>query len=215
MTATLANPPLPPRRSRWRTAEGAALSPCEWLSFPVACAQWLLLKIAGRRVERPWIPPSATRALARHLSSSARVLEIGAGFSTLWLARRCAALTSIEADRTWFEQMQRILAARRMTHVDLQFRWVAHEMADFSSISDRSLDLCIVDGGPRRACLEAALPKLKPGAWLYLDNADSNPDAKDLLRGLAAENRCTLATYRGFPPACLYVSEGIVATLLR
>lgn len=199
------------RRSRWRTAEGAALTWREWISFPVACWQWVLLKTLGHRVERPWIPPSATRALAAHLPPDSHVLEIGSGFSTLWLSRRCARLLSIEADQGWFEHLRGTLAARGLTHVDLQFRWVGTEMSDFSQIPDHSLDLCVVDGGPRCACAQAAVPKLKPGGWLYLDNSDTNPDAKAFLRQLAAAGKCTLTAYRGFPPACLYVSEGLVA----
>lgn len=204
-----------PRRSRWRTAEGITLKPSEWLSLPQAGLRWILLNTLGRRVERPWIPPAATRALAEHLTPQARVLEIGAGNSTLWLAPRCAALTSFESDQAWFEAMRAKLAARNLAHVDLQYRWVAHEMADFSFLPDASLDLCLVDGGPRLECAQAAVPKLKPGGWLYLDNADTNLDAKQFLLDLARQNRCSLRFHRGFPPACLYVTEGIVAQFLR
>jgi len=38
---------------------------------------------------------------------------------------------------------------------------------------NNSLDLIVIDGEERRACLTHALPKLKPHSWLVLDDFES------------------------------------------
>lgn len=130
--------------------------------------------------------------------------------STLWLARRVGRLVSFEADAGWHAQLARFLSERCLTHVELHHRWVATDLSDFSLVADASLDLCVIDGGPRLACLLAALPKLRPGGCIYADNTDSNPGVKDRLQKLADERGWPLTFHRGFPPACLYLSEGAV-----
>lgn len=198
------------RRTRFHTQDGRLAPLGAYVHLPVAIIQWLRLKLFSSYVERPWIPPSATRMIQRHLTLGSRVLEIGAGMSTLWLAKRCRSLLSIEADRKWFEQLGVMLAGRGLRHVDLQFRWQADDMSDFSSVPDGSLDLCFVDGGPRLECIVAALPKLKPDGWLYVDNTDLYPDTKEFLTKLLTTRPGRLVFHRGFPPACLFINEGVI-----
>jgi len=203
-------PTTPIPRSRFRTAEHEPLTWRQWLELPPAITYWILLKLTGRRAKLPWIPASARREIARLLPANARVLEVGAGMSTLWLAPRCAQIISFESDQGWCDVLQAELTRRKLDHVDLQHRWLAHEMADFSLVPDDSLDLCVIDGGPRHECARAAPPKIKPGGCIYLDNADTNLDAKRLLLELANDGGWSVSIHRGFPPACLYVTEGIV-----
>lgn len=201
------------RPTRFHTQDGGLAPFGAYFRLPVALGQWLQLRFFGRRVECPWIPSSATRLIERHLSPGARVLEIGAGMSTLWLAQRCKSLLSIEADQEWFDRLGAILAERGLKHVDLQFRWRADDMCDFSTIPDASLDLCFIDGGPRLECLRAALPKLKPDGWLYVDNTDLYPDTKEYLATLPPAQSC-LTFHRGFAPACLFVNEGAILQMV-
>ena len=202
------------RPTRFHTQEGHLAPAAAYFYLPVAIVQWLQLRLFARYVERPWIPASATHRIKQHLSPDARVLEIGAGMSTLWLAARCKALLSIEADQKWFDQLGAILASRQIGNVDLQFRWRANEMCDFSAMADGSLDLCFIDGGPRLECIQAALTKLKPDGWLYVDNTDLYPDTKLFLERLSETKDCRLTYQRGFPPACLFVNEGIILEMM-
>jgi len=202
------------RPTRFHTQDGRLAPAAAYFTLPIALAQWLQLRLFTRQVERPWIPPSATKKIQQRLSPGARVLEIGAGMSTLWLAARCQTLLSIEADRKWFDRLGAILAARQIQNVDLQFRWRAHEMCDFSTVADGSIDLCFIDGGPRLQCIQAALAKLKPDGWLYVDNTDLYPETKQFLEPLGQTKTCRLTHHRGFPPACLFVNEGIVLEMI-
>ncbi len=198
------------RPTRFHTQDGHLAPGRAFLDLPAAVIQWLRLKLTGHRVERPWIPPAATRELQTRLSPEARVLEIGAGMSTLWLAARSRSVLSIEADRQWFELLGTILAERHLRQVDLQFRWRKDDMCDFSAIPDGSLDLCFIDGGPRIDCLQAALPKMKPDGWIYVDNTDLYLETKQFITALPQQRPCRVAFYRGFAPACLFVNEGAI-----
>lgn len=206
------NPPAT-SRSRFRTTDGNTAPLAAWARLPQCVWQWTVARLTGRRPELPWIPYPAIDALAQRIRPDWRVLEIGAGMSTVWLARHAAAVTSYESDRGWFEFLQRRFAVAGARHVDLQHRWIAAEMCDFSQIPDGSLDLAFVDGGPRLDCARAALSKLKPGGLLYADNIDDSaqPDSlKRFLRARAAERGERLTFYVGFPPAALFVNEGAI-----
>lgn len=200
----------PERPTRFHTHAGTAASPAEALRWPVALAEWTWGKLSQRRPERPWIPPAATRSLALRLAPPARVLEVGGGMSTLWLARRAEEITTFEADEAWFRMLRGILAARGLNHVNLLHRWRAEEMCDYSLVPDRSLDLLIVDGGPRLECLLAAPPMITPGGCIYIDNTDLYPEVKAQLLEFARQPGWRLTFYRGFPPACLYLCEGAI-----
>jgi predicted O-methyltransferase YrrM len=133
--------------------------------------------------------------------------------SSLWLAQRCARLVSIEADEQWFKRIQALLRHRGYTHVELRFRWRADEMSDFREFADGSLDLVIVDGGPREACLMAALPKVRAGGAVYVDNTDEpriSGKCREWLQAAAAKTGSELRYYRDFSPGNLFVSEGML-----
>ncbi len=205
-------------RTRFRTTDGDTAPLGEWLRVPLCFTQWLRAKAGGRRPELPWIPYPAINYLARRIAPAARALEIGAGMSTFWLAARCADVFSIEANEDWFSFLQAEAARRGLSNLRLEYRWQADHMCDFRAIPDHSLDLVFVDGGPRLACIQAALPKLKAGGLLYVDNTDdagSDHSTKRFLRENAAATGARLTFFRGLPPATLFINEGAVLEIAR
>jgi hypothetical protein len=140
----------------------------------------------------PWVTFAAIDWLEEMLRPADRVFEWGSGGSTLFFARRAGHVVSIEHDRAWSEAVE----AARSPFAHVERRLVEPELAaptdprfasgarnwkgrDFSAYvaaiegeADESLDLVLVDGRARPACLEAAMPKIKPGGWVVLDNAN-------------------------------------------
>jgi hypothetical protein len=130
-----------------------------------------------------------------------RVFEYGAGGSTLFWAKRVREVVSIEHDRMWGERVQATLSHQglRNCHVRLiepveepdasrgspadpadyvsadtnfrgfSFRNYARSIDDYP---DGAFDLIIVDGRARPSCGTHALPKVKTGGFLLLDNAE-------------------------------------------
>ena len=150
-------------------------------------------KAFGRHPEMPFIPYFAIDALDRLVKPEYRIVEIGAGMSTLWLAERAALVQSYEWDEGWYSLLSAELEKRKASNVILR-RCRGHEFMGFTDIVDGSVDLAFIDGGPRSLCLFNLWAKVKKGGSLYLDNWDSDLfwtegglDARDFLAERAAE----------------------------
>jgi hypothetical protein len=107
--------------------------------------------------------------------------EFGSGRSTLWLARRCAHLTSVEHDEAWHATVLATLAVEGITHVDYQChprdepdapgdRSAYAQVAQF--LGDESIDFALVDGLYRDYVTLFLLPKIRPGGMLIIDNVN-------------------------------------------
>jgi predicted O-methyltransferase YrrM len=131
--------------------------------------------------DAPWLTPEAIRLLDSMLRPSDIGAEFGSGRSTLWLARRCAHLTSVEHDEAWHATVSATLAVEGITHVDyrchprdepdaLGDRSAYAQVAQF--LGDESLDFALVDGLYRDYVTLLLLPKIRPGGMLVIDNVN-------------------------------------------
>lgn len=145
---------------------------------------WLYEK---RHPDHPWLAPGAIAWLEANLPKEGAGFEWGSGRSTQWFGKRLTALTSIESDKQWFENVIRQVREAGLDHVTVRHIPLDHAEADtyrldytplpanpsaILDLPDTSLDLVIVDGWYRPVCARAALPKLKPGGLLLIDNTD-------------------------------------------
>jgi hypothetical protein len=158
--------------SRFTDSRGRPIPICRLPNGVRSLWQVFLRRSFGIYPELPWIPFAAIPCLERVITREAFVWEIGAGMSTLWLARHAGRVVSIEADQFWHTKLQSILAAKKITNVDLRFEWVAERMCAFTGVDDHSIDFLFVDGGPRAQCLIEGFRKVKAGGHIYLDNWD-------------------------------------------
>lgn len=129
----------------------------------------------------PWLTPEAIRLLSSMLRPSDIGVEFGSGRSTLWLARRCAHLTSVEHDEAWHAKVSRALAEEGITHVDCQShpRDEPDTSGDRSAyvrvaqaLDDESIDFALVDGVYRDHVALSLLPKISQGGLLVIDNVN-------------------------------------------
>jgi predicted O-methyltransferase YrrM len=131
--------------------------------------------------DAPWLTPEAIRLLDSMLRPSDIGAEFGSGRSTLWLAQRCAHLTSAEHDAAWHSRVSSVLARERISHVDYQF----HPQDEPETTGDRSayaqtaqllaresIDFALVDGVYRDHVTLFLLPKIKLGGLLVIDNVN-------------------------------------------
>jgi predicted O-methyltransferase YrrM len=172
-------------------------------------------KLTGTIPRLPWIPFSANRALDARLSKSSRVWEVGAGYSTLWLADRVGKLTSIEASEEWYQRLSRIIAGEGLKNVDLRHVWAADAMSNFDELADGELDLLFIDGGPRDVCLKNGWRKVRKNGMLYLDNWE-NAEFWNDARDWVARNRNLFSReeyFVDYVPAQVGVYEGAILTL--
>ena len=175
--------------------------------------------------EVPWLPFKAREWLRRHVTDETTVFEYGCGGSTLFLAKAARSIVSVEHDRAWSERVRGALSAlpqRNWVHLlrepesvvgeaapDARFasgrpEFAGHSFARYvttiDDYADRSFDVVIVDGRARLACIERALPKVREGGHLVLDNSERQEYAPAFDR-LAAFPRLDL---RGLAPYRTY-----------
>jgi predicted O-methyltransferase YrrM len=134
--------------------------------------------------DAPWLVPDSIPAIEALLARGQQAFEWGAGRSTLWLARQGVKVTSVEGRSAWHEEVRRrVLASGLGDRVELKLVEVERDYevpaatveryaGAVDALPDRSLDLVLVDGHFRAPCVARALPKLKPGGHLVIDNAD-------------------------------------------
>ncbi len=203
----------PDRRSRFHTGTGILVPVKRWAHFLLATFSWAKLRMGSKLEVRPWLSYSAVERINALLPANANVLEVGSGQSTLWLAPRCAHLLSIESDRHWFESLHKKIATSGYNHVDLRYIWVASEMCDFREIADGSLDFALVDGGPRFEVLKMALPKVKSGGFVYVDNTDEDSISGGCRSALIAHAKQvggSIEFFSDFSPCTPHATEGVL-----
>lgn len=145
----------------------------------------------------PWITFPALRYLRRRIGPGDRVFEFGSGGSTIFFARHCADVCSIEHDPAWADRVRGRLDTLGMHNCVLRhvapepdpasasglrppYRSDAEGWGDVSferyvhaidEMAEQSLDVVLVDGRARADCLRRAIPKVKPGGMLLLDDS--------------------------------------------
>jgi predicted O-methyltransferase YrrM len=163
-----------------------------WLRLPAA----RLRARRGRTPERPWIVPSAIGWLARRMWLARRarrpwrVMELGAGRSTPWLARRAGSVLSFEDDPHWLRRARERLDQDGIGRAELRELPVEELCGAIRSLPDRAYDLVVVDflESPRADRVDAvreARSKVRPGGYLLLDDSDrpAYSEAFELLAG--------------------------------
>lgn len=159
----------------------------------------------------PWIPISATTAIAKVIQPRWVCWEIGAGMSTLWLSKRVAHLTSIEANKDWFDRLSAIIAERNIRNIDLRHNWTS--MNDFDGVPDGSLDFLLIDGGDRNLCLENGYAKVKQGGFIYLDNWDDRIFWFGSAEFIEKQRPFSVQCFVDYVPAMVGVCEGLLLRL--
>jgi hypothetical protein len=130
----------------------------------------------------PWYTYPAVEYLEQLDFSGCSVFEYGAGNSTLFWAARAGQVISVEDDEGWHRLMlSKVPANCRLIHQEDLARYV-DAIEEFPA----GFDVIVVDGAARGLtrlkCARAAVPYLKPGGMIILDNADWLPESARTLR---------------------------------
>lgn len=171
MTAPASFPPPGPRGSR----------PLRHLTPGYVCRRARQALYERRHADAPWLTPAAVALLGTLLRPADQGAEFGSGRSTVWLARRVAALTSVEHDQRWYAAVKARLADNGLGNVDYILA-PQDQPADRGGDSayartalafpDASLDFALVDGHYRDYSAKFIMPKIRSGGMLIIDNAN-------------------------------------------
>ncbi|CAN5228814.1 hypothetical protein BH20BAC1_BH20BAC1_12970 [soil metagenome] len=199
----------------------------QWWKFRKSAAGTLTHKV-------PWLVFGAIDFLDGFLNRGMKIFEYGSGGSTIFYANRVAEVISIEHDPVWYSRTKQVLEELSVNNVDYRQIEPVPEM-DFhkKSISspadhisarkeyrdmniqryvtsineypDNSFDLVSIDGRARQSCIAYALPMIKPGGALLIDNANRKHYLKANL-ALGDNSKWKLISFAGhFPFASAWV----------
>ena len=147
----------------------------------------------GKFKPHPWLTPAAINIFDAILNKEMTGLEYGSGSSTLFFASRLGQLESIEHNKDWYEKVINMLGSARVQNVNLHL--IPENKADktetdlgiqgfeprksytnyFGKVReypDHHFDFILIDGRARVECTVYAIPKLKSGGILALDNSE-------------------------------------------
>lgn len=151
--------------------------------------------------DNPWVSYRALEWLIENVTREQRIYEFGSGGSTIFFASRAKEIVSVEHDREWHQILSQMLKQRGLSNCDYQlaepeeqlgpaveygaksyssnFRPELNRNLSFrkyvTSIDrypERSFDLVFIDGRARASCVTHALPRIKAGGCLVLDNSE-------------------------------------------
>lgn len=126
-------------------------------------------------VGRPMFVHEAILKLEELIEPGWHVFEWGSGSSTLWLGAdmMVAHAVSVEHDAEWYEKTRDELERYFVDNVELAHADLGGPYEDYiKSYPPAHFDLILVDGRNRANCLANAIPKLKPGSIMVLDNSE-------------------------------------------
>ncbi|MBL7952454.1 MAG: hypothetical protein JNM62_12135 [Flavobacteriales bacterium] len=149
----------------------------------------------------PWLTFPALDLLGDLVKPTDRVFEYGGGGSTLYWMDHAAEVVTAEHHPEWFVALEKKMAAEREGawtghHIAAQSgtlvaspdpadpahyassdpAYAGEHFRDYvqciDRYADKSFDIVLVDGRARTSCVRHAIPKLKQGGLLILDNAE-------------------------------------------
>lgn len=155
----------------------------------------------------PWLNPNAIWALQQLLKRDMTAFEYGSGMSTVFFAKLMKHVHSLEHNAEWYQRVMQIIKEKDVKNISLKHtppdnsfdepslnsedqlslsvenypvpdRFFGQYSAEILKMPDTSLDLVIIDGRARVSCALNAIPKLKSGGILMLDNSERNRYAK-------------------------------------
>lgn len=127
--------------------------------------------------DTPWMTKDSINLIEQLMNPEDVGIEFGSGRSTIWFAKRCKEIISIEDNAKWFDIVSKKIEGKsNITYLKKQAN--DENPLDcpyteiFKEVKDESLDFIVNDGKCRGAIALKAIEKLKTGGMMILDNAE-------------------------------------------
>jgi len=124
-------------------------------------------------LELPWLPFRLIDELEERVGPGSQVFEYGGGGSTLWFLAQGATVVTVEHHPEWAAHLRSRVTSDRWTLLERsEADSYAAYVGAIEEYADDTYDVVVVDGRERARCLTAALPKVRPGGLLIVDDVD-------------------------------------------
>ncbi len=129
----------------------------------------------------PWYTYPAIEFIEQLDFSNKIVFEYGSGYSSIFWARRCKKIVSIEDNREWYEKISKRLPRNAEYHLLQDKETYIGALDGYPE----QFDVIIVDSGQlsyRHSCAVTARRKIKSDGLIIVDNSDWLPKTCQFLR---------------------------------
>ncbi len=127
----------------------------------------------------PWYTFPAIEYLSQFDFSNFEILEFGSGYSTVFWAKRCKKIISVEHRSEWLNIVKDFISDGT-TELILQDE---NNYTQICNTADKKFDLIVIDGIRRPECAREIAKCLKPETGIVvLDNSDWYPETSKYLR---------------------------------
>lgn len=151
----------------------------------------------------PWLTYAAINEISRRIGNKDRVLEIGAGNSSLWFAPRVEQVISVETSQDWTQYI--INEAQKLKIKNLTVYVRQHFDHEFIESLIEQSTVVLIDGAWRDLVAEIAL-KSDSEKLIIIDNTDHSSPWAWLPELFEKEGR-TVARFRSMGPCLLHEWE--------
>lgn len=168
-------------------------------NLPRYVSQNVLARSSPLDLELPWFSYGAIDFLMTFLRPDMAVFEFGSGGSTIFFARRCLQVDSVEDDPVWGARVRDRATQLGLTNVRIAqcpFNFVNPEgfvqSAYLGQVRQGFYDVIVVDGADndytiRPLCFRAAENQIKPGGIIVVDDSWRYTDLRTAHRGRRLE----------------------------
>ncbi len=163
----------------YRARAGHAARTCAWVARSPSYGRdvFKMLPTLGKNpldLRQAWLPFGLMTELDAFVDSTTRVFEFGGGGSTAWFADRVGEVVTVEHEAAWFAMLRERMGP--LPNVSVSYCSSADSysqyVASIDDYPDDSFDVIVVDGRERVRCFSHAIPKLRPGGWLLIDDVE-------------------------------------------
>lgn len=127
--------------------------------------------------ELPWFTYPSIEYINQFDLKDKSIFEWGSGYSSIFFARRCKNIISIESNQGWYDEISHKLLSNQKIFLKSEDVF-AKAINDFSE----GFDIIVIDSLRRYDCAKSAVSYLKKGGIIILDNSDWFPNTCQLLR---------------------------------
>jgi hypothetical protein len=118
----------------------------------------------------PWCTYSYIEFIKTRLDSNMEVFEYGAGYSSIFYAKRVKNLVTVESDSGWMKTIQPLLPPN--TQILFQQLDYNGQYCSVINKTDKQYDVIVVDGRDRVNCLQKCIRNLKEEGLIVLDDSE-------------------------------------------
>lgn len=152
----------------------------------------------------PWYCYSAVHFISSKINNTISIFEYGAGFSSIFYAKRCKKVCSIETKIDVKNEIDQFALKSNIANLNITLQEDQELFADEINKIDFTPDIVVVDSFKRHECIIQSINVVNEKGVIILDNSERVQYQRSF--DLMSSNGYKHITFKGIKPQCLNFS---------